>query len=617
MIVKVAFSFVIILFSVSASFSQKPKEFGEVSAIDFKLIPADTAEAVILFDKGVVEVVPGKWKGTTRRRHVRIKILKNSALEFANFKFVVERNDLSKPKGATYNLENGRIITKPLEEASILRSHENYYYDNVSITFPNVKEGSIIELSYISKNKGRFLPHWNFQYAIPTLWSEFTMQAPIDDYVSHLRGSIKPAHYQEQKDGKTRSWVLTNIPAFKKEPLMPDENAYISSVEFATRYKDWGMVVYDLNKKPGFTPILSKPNALQTKLLPKIQNVADSIDKIKIISQFLKNEIQYNGTDDFLADETSEIIDHKSGTTGDINLLLGSLLQYAGFKVNLVLLSTRDNGFVIQSLTSPHQFNYVVCQVVVNKKEYFLDATDRDLSFSDLPERCFNHVGLLISPQQYGWISVEPSKRRKIMTDANLVLNTEGVLSGKLTISNYDYAAVNARKKLRKDGHKVLQKDILGENLWSIQKEEILNEKETDKPLIENYEISQMNATTTPNLIYINPHLFLREEYNPFLAKTRTYPIDFPYLTDHYVSVNITIPDGFVVDELPEGKVFTLPNNAAKCTISLTKEDNKVKVISRLQINQTLFQPNEYSNLQEFYSRLVSKKSETIVLKRR
>jgi hypothetical protein len=42
----------------------------------------------------------------------------------------------------------------------------------------------------------------------------------------------------------------------------------------------------------------------------------------------------------------------------------------------------------------------------------------------------------------------------------------------------------------------------------------------------------------------------------------------------------------------------------------------EVTVVSRLQINKTLFMPEEYPALREFYSRVVAKMAEMVVLEK-
>jgi hypothetical protein len=79
----------------------------------------------------------------------------------------------------------------------------------------------------------------------------------------------------------------------------------------------------------------------------------------------------------------------------------------------------------------------------------------------------------------------------------------------------------------------------------------------------------------------------------------------------------IKVPNGFGVDELPKGKVFMLPGNAARFTFNVTQTGDLINVVSVLQINKSLFTQDEYPDLREFYTQVVAKQAEQIVLKKK
>jgi hypothetical protein len=117
-------------------------------------------------------------------------------------------------------------------------------------------------------------------------------------------------------------------------------------------------------------------------------------------------------------------------------------------------------------------------------------------------------------------------------------------------------------------------------------------------------------------VMYVNPVLFLRLEEPPFKSETRRYPISLEVPEEKTMSVTITIPENYTVDEVPKNMIIGLPNNDAKYIYNIATTGNKIQITSKLQINASLFMPAEYPAVKEFYQRLVSKQSETIVLKR-
>src|SRR5260221_1601647 len=188
-----------LLYSTLAQAQKEPADFGDVTLEELaKNDFPDTASAVILFDKGNLMLDPFSANGTTFNRHTRIKILKKAAFDqwWANTTVFVRKNSLSPVKGACYNLENGAVQKSELTKSSIFKSKYNKNVDEISFAFPNVREGSVIEYAYAEKYEGLYLKSWTFQHTIPTLWSDHTMYSPTEDFVTHLRGSIKPAKHE-------------------------------------------------------------------------------------------------------------------------------------------------------------------------------------------------------------------------------------------------------------------------------------------------------------------------------------------------------------------------------------------------------------------------------------
>ena len=97
-------------FCLMAQNDAKPLKvkFGKLSDEEIKMTKYDKdpdAPAVILFDKGESDA------GYGFTRHIRIKIFKKSAYEYANILIEYNKNDFVKGlKGACYNIEDGKVV---------------------------------------------------------------------------------------------------------------------------------------------------------------------------------------------------------------------------------------------------------------------------------------------------------------------------------------------------------------------------------------------------------------------------------------------------------------------------------------------------------------------------
>jgi hypothetical protein len=615
-------TFIVTAFACSGSLmaQQNTRVFGDVTPSDFKTTYNDSAEAIIIFNVGKTVLDAFSETGTTYKRHIRYRILKKSALSRwgGNFSFLVSKGTLSRPEGVTYNLENGKVVRTELSESGVFKKKASKYEDEVAIAFPNVKVGSIIELQYTIQESGLYLYGFEFQNDIPTVLSEYSIHSSDEDYVTNFTGEIKPTTYETKYNGKYQYWLLKDIPAFNAEPLMPDQKVFASSVFFGASYKTWEELYVSLKKTKGFWGRLDYQFFLKERINELTAGRVDSIEMIKAISKDVKDRIKFNGTFDWLADDLKEIEARKEGSAGDINIFLAAMLKKAGFKVNMVILSTRGNGFLMEKFISLHQFDYVICEVLVNNKALLLDATEKYLPFDMLPEECLNHKGFLIGDKQLGWIPVEPTQRHRINVDARIEIEDDGSLNCNVKYLRSAYSAFRSRKQIEELGEEKYLSSMFQDKQWTISERKVENATDIEKPFVESFQLHiPEHAILSANNIYLNPHLFLREEENPFRSEERKYPVDYGKLTDHNTIVNIIIPEGFEIEQMPENKVFALPEAGGRCSFNFALEGNKLTIATRLLINKTLFQPYEYPTLREFYARVVAKKAETIVRRKR
>ena len=171
-------------------FCQKDRpdlKFGNVKVADFspKITAADSsADAVFLFDVGKAYFEGNKkdFFSTIYEKHTRIKLIRKSSFDdLATVKIeYYEENGFKKQEtteleAATYNLQNGQITTTKIDKNTLFKE-QNGKWVTAKFTFPNVKEGSIVEFKYKIESPYYWrLPSWDFQGEHPHLWSEFTV----------------------------------------------------------------------------------------------------------------------------------------------------------------------------------------------------------------------------------------------------------------------------------------------------------------------------------------------------------------------------------------------------------------------------------------------------------
>jgi hypothetical protein len=629
------------------AFAQKsPIKYGDIPMEDLTMTSYagdSSAAAVILADYGeaYVSLTPST-ASLNFERHMRIKILKKGGLSWADAMILLhysgsDEERVTGLKASSYNLENGKVVETKMSKDGVFKEKFNSYLNLQKFTIPNVKEGSVIEYSYrvVSDFLYNF-PNWQFQYSIPTRHSEYWAILP-DFFIfeKYMQGYLSTEYEKKNKQLGTfqataHHWTSKNVPAFKEEPFMTSENDYVSKINFALSHINfpgqlvqeimgsWAKLNATLLGSESFGKAITGNNFLKKTVEEITAGVTDPVEKTKIIYNYVKQNLEWDGTKDFRADPLKKVFELKKGTAGDINIALASMLEKAGIHADMVLISTRDHGFVRTQYPMMRQFNYVVCLARVAGKAIVLDATEKYLAMDVLPERCLNGDGLIISEFNHGWMPLRSKAKSKTVIMADLQLDEAGLLKGKLSYVREGYDAIKMRKDYYSKGEESYLKELVDTKVWELQKTEFKDIQTIDQTAKENYELSiPEHATLAGNIIYINPFVTAQLQANPFKQDTRTYPVDFGAAIEKIYMCKITVPDGYVIDELPVSKVFMLPGNAARYTFSAAVTGNTINVTSNMQINKNLFIQDEYPNLREFYNQVVAKQTEQIVLKKK
>jgi hypothetical protein len=654
--------------------AQKPTiKFGDVSKEQVLMTSYDkdsTASAVILADYGTSVVSYRQNIGFSLdfERITRIKILRKEGLSWADFtvelyKRGADDEKLSGLKAVTYNMEGGKVVETKLKNDGIFRENYDANHDLIKATCPNVKEGSVIEITYKVNSPFLFnFQDWSFQSTIPTIMSEYRAQIPeYFSYDKYMQGYIPldisdetrdansirltsiertTSRYNVQSTASTDQidyqdfkyrWVANNVPAFKAEPYMTSANDYISKINFELSYikypnepvkqimGSWTDINKTMAEDESFGGEVTGNGFLKKTVEEITAGIASAEDKIAAINNYVKQNVSWDGNQRmFPSSPMRKILDNKKGNSADINLMVASMLEKAGIEVFPVLLSTRTHGLLRTSAPVVSQFNYVICLAKVNDKSYLLDATERLLPTGMLPERCLNGNGFAVSKQGFQWVPLDSKFKTRRVTSGDFTLNESGELLGKLRVDCNGYAALQNRKKYLLDGETEYMKDFIGNHAWEVKSTTIENAKEIQSNFTQEHElVISENMVVAGDIIYLDPFILTSQKENPFKSEKREYPVDFGSPMEQTFHLKLTVPENYVVDELPQSKVISLPENAARFTYNVAHNGNQITVTSMFHINKSLFSQLEYPSLREFYSQVVAKQAEQIVLKKK
>lgn len=589
------------------------------------------AEAVMLNDFAIAEFVGNRL---SIRYHVRIKLLHTTGFSWGdvNIPYYAKGNlqNVAGLKAQTINFENGKEVTTKVEAKSFFDAELGDGWMEKRFSLPSLKEGSIIEYQYTLTSKSFFyLRNWNFQNTIPTVHSEFRAKIPQAlTYNVIFQGQRTIAKYRDKLSDR---WVLTYLPALKKEPYMTTTKDYMEMIRFQlagyisasgaytesgyqSTIATWDALtdeIYDFEK---FGQQLSR-NRLAKEVLDQLSLPKDDpLQMVRDIYSHVQTHMAWNGDYSIFAEGSlRNALEDGKTNSGGVGLFLTLLLQEAGFEAYPVLISTRNHGYVSKGFPLLSQFNHLLVQVECAGKKWILDATDPLRPIGLLAKNDLNRLGLLVSKKHHEWIEILPPMGNK--QTAIVTVDLANLENPKYDVDLWleGYYSLTAREKLKEENEKSFTSSLFRSEL-SFNKVNLDNQETIEQPL--KFDLSGVAPIeSNGDLIYFQPYILNDYLDNPFKAEKRQYPIDFGSLSKETYVLIITIPEGYAVEELPENAVIKLPKDNGSFSFLCQLKGDQLKLQSKITINKALMHPLLYPSLKEFYDLIISKLGEQIVLK--
>lgn len=640
-------------------------KYGKITTADFDLSKHNfdtSVSAVVIADIGNSRFAGNNkgWFSLEFRRHTRIKILNKNGVDAANVEIPLYfsgqmEERVSNLKASTYSLENGKVVETELDKKSVFKDKYDKNHLQVKFTLPAVKEGCIIEYSYmVTSDFLQNLQPWEFQGDYPVLWSEYEVGIPdFFAYVFLSQGSFQLDHkvessretYNITDQSSTRSsdhytvpanlarhkWIAKNVPALKTESFTSTIRNHVAKIEFQlSQYRfpnspvkdimgNWSTLATQLMQYEDFGEDLNKNNNwLDDEMKSVTQGISDPLEKVKKIYAYVRDRFTSTGNRGFGLSASLKTIDkNKNGYVADINLLLTAMLKHENIEAYPVLLSTRSHGYTNEFYPLVDRFNYVICSAKVDNLMYYLDASDPSLGFNRLPDECYNGHARMITNDNAIAVYFNPdSLREKKLTTVFLRADKPGEWEGRLTCNMGYYESLKTRSQIKGEGEDAFFKAIqtgFADN-YEMNEKKVDKLKEPDVPLKVEYDFT---VKQEDDMIYFNPMMGEGYKENIFKAADRSYPVEMPYVFDKTYILNFELPADYTVEEIPKSAKVNFGESDGFFEYIIDKSETAIRLRSRIKLNRATFAPEEYNDLREFFGYVVKKHAESIVLKKK
>ena len=631
-------------------------KYGKVDKSEFDSVALsgeEDVDAVVLYKKDhTYFTLAGGRLIQSNSIHERILIKTEDGLDYATQKVILynedrgSRENLKQIHAAAYNLSNNKVEETKLSRRDIFEEELNEFWRAESFTIPGAKVGSIIEFEY---KKTSYLFSINdkiLQYDIPI--NELDFKVVTHEYLNYNCMSNPQSPYLNSKlvqraDGqinfnknlgaynKTIEGQLSAIPSLIKEPYSGNHELYRAKLLFELSgvsvpgelYKSfsntWEEVSKSIYEHSNFGKQLGRSRSFRDDLAESVSSSTLDLANAFDVVNFLKSKVKWNGSYGKYTDKgVKNAYKEGTGNVADVNLLLVNMLKEKGFTAYPVLISSENNGIPLHPTLDG--FDYVIVDLIIDNNHFLIDATEHFSSFNILPERSAHWLGrLLYNSENSEWVDVEPKAPSKDILFIDADWNNELELSYEAKRRLTRKMALITRSSFSDLTKDDITKKIEGDHAGLIvTSHQLDNLKNYNEPLDLSYSgIYENGVQKIGEKLYINPLLYNGTDENLFKSETRQLPIDFRMPMESKTIANITIPEGYEVQTLPQSIKSVYQDGVGSYSFLISQTGNRITTISEFKLDNPIIMPEDYQAFREFFIAMVNKDAEKIILNKK
>lgn len=641
--------YLLIIFLSTAVLNGQNRKYGKITKEEVEVQKSSSepdAAAEVIYETAVVAIeysVTERTLKANKEVEGRIKIYDKDRADDELFTVEVplyissgaDREKLIEFKGATANIEGGKLVSTKVKNSDIFTDRKNKRWETQTMTFPNVKNGSVIEYRYVVETPFFFdLGRWFFQRDIPVQYSSYKLIAPEQIVFSNdFRGGITPkiktdriTNFQFGNTEAVTEYILEKIPSLKDEPYVLNSDNMMASLRYEIMKLEypgiitqnysttWTQIGKDLMDSPDFGGQLKGNNFLDETVNSLIAGADTPFDKTSKIFNYVKNNFAWDKFNSIIPDNgLRQTFKNKTGNAADINMLLVSMLQKAGIDAAPVVLSTVNNLIINYSFPSRSSLNFLIASAVINDKLYLMDATEKFSDINMLPLRDLNQRGFRITDKGVQEIPLTNYSLSTSKISINAALESDGSISGNFSEVRDMYFAMSD-KMAQSDNPKSFEKRYLRN--YNFDPEGFKIDENAEKGIIRySFKFEDLQGgDAVGNKIIVNPMLFEQLTKNSFTHDSRSYPLEFGTAANETTIIKIKIPDGYKVESLPQQKQHLVQGDVAGYAYQVQEQNGYIVVTTVFQLSQSSLPPTYYQPMKELEKQQIAAEAQQLVL---
>lgn len=533
----------------------------------------------------------------------------------------------------------GTVYDRPLAASRDLGIYTKTF------TMEDVRVGSVIEYRYRRRiervgvlyhsnwplSQDLFVRHASFSLRVS---NEMNMRMSLP--VGLPEGTVPP-----KLEKNMVRMQLRDVPAFISEDHMPPlsevqlavrfiyTNEASSRVDAAQFWANWGSVT-----NTSIERFIGDPKALRERidgLFAAGDSTEQKVRKIYEHVQQLHNVgepplagapvEQRKCNTSPLSASARDVARSGCGNTRQLQLYFIALVRAAGIPAVPAMVAPRTQAFFQPQSMQSSALVGLMAVVTIDGREVVLQPGLSILPFGQLPWAETAAPAFKLDGQRGQWITTTMPRSRDALTHrhAKLTLTEDGLLQGTVTVRHTGHEAIG-RLVVMREADEQTRNEMLIEDLRRIiaVPAEISVARPPDwgarNAVVETqYQVKvQQWAVPSGNRMLVGIGLFGKEQAGKFVAPERVHPIYFQYPFSTEDQVEITLPAGATVQNVPAPRV---PADAALgYQTSVTTRDGVLTIRRALTQEALLANQSQYPRFRSFYELVRTGDQEQIVL---
>ena len=490
---------------------------------------------------------------------------------------------------------------------------------------------------------------WGFQDTIPVREARYTLKLPAGwsyktNWLNHGEESPMPAGSGEWH------WSITDLRAIRVEPSMPPWQGIAGNMVVALvppTGQDAGIQSWRELGAWYMTLMRDRRNAspeIKQKVAELTGSFPTTLGKIQALASFVQSDIRYVaielGIGGHQPHAAAEVFNHHYGDCKDKSNLLITMLKEIGIESYAVVINTVRGS--VTATTPPHlNFNHAIVAIALPPdldaaslkatithpklgRLLFFDPTNDLVSLGLLSGGLQANYGMLVTSDGGDLIKLPqlPVDTNGTARTAKLTLDEKGTLRGDVHEVRSGDSAAYQRGALRSatvDTDKIKPVEAVAAaslSTFQIVKASVANLHVMDRPFEWNYSLEAVNyAKTAGDLLLVRPRV-LGTLASGFLEtqEPRQFPVEFAGPERDTDSIEIALPPGFEVDELPPA--VNVDNGFATYRSKTETVGSTLRYTRTIEIKDLSVPADKADQLKAFYRIIAGDERNSAVLKR-